>query len=105
MSDNEAYLRDRQLNNQANRPPTYPVTHIKGKFEFKSDENFEFILNVPLEQLDQIPIPDGMRTQADMVKYLVTTGAITFLGHKALNGAGDTNKVINNNAPAAGGTP
>ena len=44
----------------------------------------------------EISIPNGIKTQADLVRHLVDVGAISILGWKALDGAKGTTNVTNN---------
>ena len=85
MSDREYQLRAKQLRNQANHPATYDLFTVEGPVKFELAENGKAKVTVPGQPFREIPIPDGVRTQADLVKHLVNVGAIGALGWKALD--------------------
>ena len=85
MSDREYQLRAKQLRNQANHPATYDLFTVEGPVKIELAENGRAKVTVPGQPFREIAIPDGVRTQADLVKHLVNVGAIGVLGWKALD--------------------
>ena len=85
MSDREYQLRAKQLRNQASHPATYDLFTVEGPVKFELAENGRAKVTVPGQPFREIPIPDGVRTQADLVKHLGDMGAIGVLGWKALD--------------------
>jgi len=85
MSDREYQLRKQQLANQANHPATYDLFAVEGPFKIEIGENGKAKVTVPGQPFREIPIPDGVKTQADLVKHLISVGAITAVGWKALD--------------------
>lgn len=105
MSDKEYSLRKKQFENQANHPTTFDVATISGPVKVEIGEGGIIRVTAPNQPFKEIHIPDGMKTQAELIQHLVDIGAITVVGWKALDGAkGNTRTTINNNnaAPAAG---
>lgn len=104
MSDREYLLRKRQLDNQAAHPATYePMSfEMRGpvKLELVDGSQLKVRVTAPGQPFREIPIPDGIRSQADLVRHLVDIGAISILGWKALDGAKGRTTTINNNAGA-----
>lgn len=107
MSDREYLLRKRQLDNQAAHPATYePMSfEMRGpvKLELVDGSQLRVRVSAPGQPFREIPIPDGIRSQADLVRHLVDVGAISILGWKAIDGAKGRTTTINNNA--AGSQP
>ena len=85
MGDREYQLRRQQLLNQANHPATYDLFTVDGPFKIEIGENGKAKVAVPGQPFREIPIPDGVRTQADLVKHLAGIGAVTAAGWKALD--------------------
>lgn len=85
MSDREYQLRKQQLANQANHPATYDLFTVDGPFKIELAQGGKAKVTVPGQPFREIPIPDGVKTQADLVKHLVSVGAITAVGWKALD--------------------
>lgn len=100
MTEQEYYLRKKQLENQAAHPATYePMTfEMSGpiKLELVDGSQLKVRVTAPGQPFREIPIPDGIRSQADLVRHLVDVGAISILGWKALDGAKGTTNVTNN---------
>lgn len=106
MSDEEYLLRKRQLDNQARHPATYePMSfEMTGpvKLELVDGSQLKVRVTAPGQPFREIPIPDGIRSQTDLVRHLVDIGAISVIGWKAIDGAkGRTTNVTNHNAGAA----
>lgn len=104
MSDREYLLRKRQLDNQAAHPATYePMSfEMRGpvKLELIDGSQLKVRVTAPGQPFREIPIPDGIRSQTDLVRHLVDVGAISILGWKAIDGAKGRTTTINNNAGA-----
>lgn len=105
MSDREYLLRKRQLDNQAAHPATYePMSfEMRGpvKLELIDGSQLKVRVTAPGQPFREIPIPDGIRSQTDLVRHLVDVGAISILGWKAIDGAKGRTTTINNNAAGA----
>ena len=104
MSDREYLLRKRQLDNQAAHPATYePMSfEMRGpvKLELVDGSQLKVRVSAPGQPFREIPIPDGIRSQTDLVRHLVDVGAISVIGWKAIDGAKGRTTTINNNAGA-----
>ena len=104
MSDREYLLRKRQLDNQAAHPATYePMSfEMRGpvKLELVDGSQLKVRVTAPGQPFREIPIPDGIRSQTDLVRHLVDVGAISVIGWKAIDGAKGRTTTINNNAGA-----
>lgn len=104
MSDREYQLRRRQLDNQARHPATYePMSfEMRGpvKLELVDGSQLKVRVTAPGQPFREIPIPDGIRSQTDLVRHLVDVGAISVIGWKAIDGAKGRTTTINNNAGA-----
>lgn len=85
MGDKEYQLRKQQLVNQANHPATYDLFTIEGPIKVELAAGGKAKVTVPGQPFREIPIPDGVKTQADLIKHLVSVGAITAVGWKALD--------------------
>ena len=106
MSDREYQLRKQQLANQAAHPATFePMSfEMTGpvKLELVEGSQLKVRVTAPGQPFREISIPNGIKTQADLVRHLVDVGAISILGWKALDGAkGRTTNVTTNNAAGA----
>lgn len=105
MSDREYQLRKRQLENQAAHPATFePMSfEMTGpvKLELVEGSQLKVRVTAPGQPFREIPIPDGIRSQTDLVRHLVDVGAISILGWKAIDGAKGRTTTINNNAAGA----
>lgn len=100
MSDEEYLLRKRQLDNQARHPATYePMSfEMTGpvKLELVDGSQLKVRVTAPGQPFREIPIPDGIRSQTELIQHLVNVGAISVLGWKAIDGAKGTTNVTNN---------
>lgn len=105
MSDREYQLRKRQLENQAAHPATFePMSfEMTGpvKLELVEGSQLKVRVTAPGQPFREIPIPDGIRSQTDLVRHLVDVGAISVIGWKAIDGAKRRTTTINNNAAGA----
>ena len=105
MSDREYQLRKRQLENQAAHPATFePMSfEMRGpvRLELVEGSQLRVRVSAPGQPFREIPIPDGIRSQADLVRHLVDVGAIAILGWKAIDGAKGRTTRITNSAGAA----
>lgn len=102
MSDREYQLRRQQLRNQAAHPTTYePLSfELSGpiKIELIDGAQMKARVTAPNQPFREVPIPDGIKSQTDLVKHLMNVGAISVLGWKAIDGAKGETTI--NNAPA-----
>ena len=105
MSDREYQLRKRQMENQAAHPATFePMSfEMTGpvKLELVEGSQLKVRVTAPGQPFREIPIPDGIRSQTDLVRHLVDVGAISVIGWKAIDGAKGRTTTINNNAAGA----
>lgn len=103
MTDKEYQLRKEQLKNQGNYPSTYELFTVEGPITIDIKEQGKAIVRVPNQPFKEIPIPDGVKTQADLVKHLISVGAISVVGWHALDKTGSSTKTYNTtNNNAAG---
>ena len=104
MTEQEYYLRKKQLENQAAHPATFePMSfEMTGpvKLELVEGSQLKVRVTAPGQPFREIPIPDGIRSQTDLVRHLVDVGAISVIGWKAIDGAKGRTTTINNNAGA-----
>lgn len=100
MSDREYQLRKRQLENQAAHPATFePMSfEMTGpvKLELVDGSQLKVRVTAPGQPFQEIAIPDGIRSQTELIQHLVNVGAISVLGWKAIDGAKGTTNVTNN---------
>lgn len=100
MTEQEYYLRKKQLENQAAHPATFEPMSVEMtgpiKLELVDGSQLKVRVTAPGQPFREIAIPDGIRSQADLVRHLVDVGAISILGWKALDGAKGTTNVTNN---------
>lgn len=101
MSDREYQLRKHQLENQASHQPTYSPLTVEGPIKIELQKGGKVAVTSPSQPFREIPIPDGVRTQTDLIRHLVSVGAISIVGWRALDKASGDSTTINNNA---GGT-
>lgn len=101
MSDREYQLRKQQLANQAAHQPTFSPLTVEGPIEIRLQKGGKVSVTAPNQPFREIPIPDGVRTQTELVSHLIDIGAISVLGWKSLDSANGSSKIINNNAGAA----
>lgn len=95
MSDKEWQLRNKQLQNQAEYPPALDVVAIDGPVKIEVLEGGKLRVSTPNQPFREIPIPDGIKTQEQLIAHLIDIGAITVLGYKALKEAGHNKKTYN----------
>lgn len=103
MSDKEFWLRRKQLENQAAHPSTYELFSVDGPIKIELEKGGKARVRVPNQPFREIAIPDGVRTQAELVQHLINVGAISVLGWKAIDGAKGSTRIVNNNAAEAAG--
>ena len=105
MTDEEYQLRKRQLDNQAAHPATFePMSfEMTGpvKLELVDGSQLRVRVTAPGQPFREIAIPDGIRSQTELIQHLVNVGAISVLGWKAIDGARGRTTTINNNAAGA----
>ncbi len=97
MSKNEMYLRMKDIENQANHPPTYQVLTIKGPLNIP--EGGELVIQAPTQPFVHANIPNGQEYQLKALNTAAITGAAIAGGYyikRAAGKGGDT--TINNNA-------
>lgn len=100
MSDKEWQLRKMQMENQANYPATYDAFTATGPCTIEIKEGGIMRVTVPNQPFKDIPIPDGIKTQEQLIAHLIDIGAISVLGWKALDKASSgktTNTTTYNN--------
>lgn len=103
MSDKEWQLRNKQLTNQANHKETYDVLDLTGPITVEVKEGGRVIVKSPNQPFKEVHIPDGIKTQEQLIAHLIDIGAITVLGYKALREAGHNKKTYNYGDSAASG--
>lgn len=102
MSDTEYQLRKRQLENQAAHEPTFSPLTVEGPIKIELLKGGKVAVTAPSQPFREIPIPDGVKTQTDLIRHLVSVGAISVVGWRALDKAsGDTTTNISNTGAAA----
>lgn len=103
MTDREYQLRKKQFENQASHPATYDLFSVEGPVKIEISQGGKAKVTVPGQPFKEIQIPDGVRTQVDLVRHLINIGAISVLGWKSLdnaNGGSTTTNTVNNGAVA-----
>ena len=58
-------------------------------------EGGRVVVKAPNQPFKEVQIPDGIKTQEQLIAHLLDIGAITVLGYKALKEAGHNNKTYN----------
>ena len=105
MSDREYLLRKRQLDNQAAHPATFEPMSVEMtgpiKLELVDGSQLKVRVTAPGQPFREIAIPDGIRSQTELIQHLVNVGAISVLGWKAIDGAKGRTTTINTNAAGA----
>ena len=105
MTDEEYQLRKHQLDNQAAHPATFEPMSVEMtgpiKLELVDGSQLKVRVTAPGQPFREIAIPDGIRSQTELIQHLVNVGAISVLGWKAIDGAKGTTNVTNNHAGAA----
>ena len=89
MTDREYQLRAKQLQNQSNHPSTYDVISLDGPVKIEVVEGGKIRITQPNQPFKEIAIPDGVKTQTELVSHLIDIGAISFLGYRALKNSGE----------------
>ena len=99
MTKNEMYLRKKDMENQANHPPTYQVLTIKGPLNIP--EGGELVIQAPTQPFVHANIPDGQSYQLRALNTTAITGGAVAAGYwiKRANG-GNTTTNNYNTAPA-----
>lgn len=105
MSDREYQLRARQLENQAMHPATYDLFTVEGPIRIDLAAGGKAQVTVPGQPFREIAIPDGVSTQADLVRHLSQLGLVGALGWKALDQAGGDVSTTSTTTTNNGGTP
>ena len=101
MTDEEYQLRKHQLDNQAAHKPTFSPLTVEGPIKIELQQGGRVAVTAPGQPFREIAIPDGIRSQTELIQHLVNVGAISVLGWKAIDGAkGRTTNVTTNNAGA-----
>ena len=76
MTDREYQLRKQQLANQASHPQTYePMAfEMKGpvKLELVDGSQLKVRVTAPGQPFREIPIPDGVRSQTELIQQLIS---------------------------------
>ena len=97
MSEREYQLRSKQLANQAKHPATYDLFTVEGPIKIELAEGGKARVTVPGQPFREIPIPDGVKTQADLISHLVNIGAIGVIGWHAIDKAAGGGSVSGSN--------
>lgn len=100
MTDEEYQLRKHQLDNQAAHKPTFSPLTVEGPIKIELQQGGRVAVTAPGQPFQEIAIPDGIRSQTELIQHLVNVGAISVLGWKAIDGAKGTTNVTNNHAGA-----
>ena len=102
MTDNEAWLRNRDMDIKAEHPATYQPLVLNGPLELK--EGASIVATTPSQPYVPTDIPNGAAIQAGVIRDITTTAGLVTLGVAGAVNAGDSTKTtINNAAPAEGG--
>lgn len=99
MSDKEYQLRSKQFKNQIAHQQIFDVFSAEGPVTIEIKEGGKVIIRTPNQPFQEIKIPDGIKTQEQLVSHLIDIGAISVLGWKALEnhkGNSKTTTTINN---------
>ena len=100
MTDEEYQLRKHQLDNQAAHKPTFSPLTVDGPIKIELQQGGRVAVTAPGQPFQEIAMPDGIRSQTELIQHLVNVGAISVLGWKAIDGAKGTTNVTNNHAGA-----
>lgn len=84
MSDKEYQLRSKQLKNQAEHQQIFDVFSAEGPVTIEIKEGGKVIVRSPNQPFKEVRIPDGIKTQEQLISHLIDIGAISVLGWKAL---------------------
>ena len=102
MTDNEAWLRNRDMDIKAEHPATYQPLVLNGPLELK--EGASIVATTPSQPYVPTDIPNGAAIQAGVIRDITTTAGLAAVGIVGAANAGDSSKTtINNAAPADGG--
>lgn len=97
MTDNEAWLRGKDIDAKAAHPATYQPLVLNGPLELK--EGASIVSTTPSQPYVHTHIPDGAAIQAGVIKDITTTAGLVTLGVVGAANAGDSSKTTINNAP------
>jgi len=103
MSDREYQLRSKQLENQAKHPATYELFTVEGPIKIELAKGGKARVTVPGQPFREVAIPDGIASQADLIKHLVNVGAIGVLGWKTLDSV--NSNTTSTTTTTTGGSP
>lgn len=101
MTDNEAWLRNRDMDIKASHPATYQPLVVNGPLELK--EGASIVATTPSQPYVPTDIPNGAAIQAGVIKDITTTAGLVTLGVVGAANAGDSTKTTINTVPAEGG--
>ena len=101
MTDNEAWLRNRDMDIKASHQATYQPLVVNGPLELK--EGASIVANTPSQPYVHTPIPDGAAIQAGVIRDITTTAGLAAVGIVGAVNAEDSTKTTINTAPAEGG--
>lgn len=101
MTDNEAWLRNRDMDIKAAHPATYQPIVLTGPLELK--EGASIVSTTPSQPYVPTPIPDGAAIQAGVIRDITTTAGLAAVGIVGAANAGDSTKTTINTVPAEGG--
>ena len=97
MTDNEAWLRNRDMDIKAAHPATYQPLVVNGPLELQ--EGASIVATTPSQPYVATPIPDGAAIQAGVIRDITTTAGLAAVGIVGAANAGDSSKTTINNAP------
>ena len=97
MTDNEAWLRNRDMDIKAAHPATYQPLVLTGPLELK--EGASIVSTTPSQPYVPTPIPDGAAIQAGVIRDITTTAGLAAVGIVGAANAGDSSRTTINNAP------
>lgn len=97
MTDNEAWLRNRDMDIKAAHPATYQPLVVNGPLELQ--EGASIVATTPSQPYVQTDIPNGAAIQAGVIRDITTTAGLAAVGIVGAANAGDSSKTTINNAP------
>lgn len=97
MTDNEAWLRNRDMDIKAAHPATYQPLVVNGPLELK--EGASIVATAPSQPYVPADIPNGAAIQAGVIRDITTTAGLAAVGIVGAANAGDSSKTTINNAP------
>ena len=87
MTDNEAWLRNRDMDIKASHKETYEPLVIKGGMTLSDDA--ELVVTVPSQPYQHTPIPDGAAAQERLISNITQAAGLVGLSAVGIYKAGD----------------